>query len=114
MRETSRNTAARAAVSPTLSIGATRGKKWSNTSALNCYKGAHIHKGGGKMTIILRNSGDQEAAVIIGEVCYCEMLPNCIQYTTNSGEGVQEIGIVGAGRDFEYEGTVYDFCQVYA
>lgn len=62
------------------------------------------------MTIHLWNAHDTHATLIEG-VTYVEPLPNCIQYTAVTTDGVEEIGVHDG--DFTYNGTRFDFLIVY-
>ena len=64
------------------------------------------------MIIVLRNAGCKKPAFTIENVQYFEPLPGRIQYTVRDCDGVQSIDY-GSNDNFEHNGVMYDFCQVY-
>lgn len=70
------------------------------------------------MTIHLRFAGHKTPAMVIEHVQYVEPLPDVIQYTYRTPEGVMSdvhmIDIRPTDHTFVYNGTAYDFLAVIA
>lgn len=71
------------------------------------------------MTIHLRLAGHQTPAVVLEQIQYLEPLPDVIQYTQMTPDGsVSDVRTIAIrhtdGDTFCYDGTAYDFLEVFA
>jgi hypothetical protein len=65
------------------------------------------------MRIKFKNATSDTPKLEITGVKYFEPFSRFIQFTSDHHDSVQTIMIVGDEHDYEYDGEVYDFCEVY-